>query len=85
MRTSPTNGSGRSWGSNSETDIAGATGSSYAVTSDDAGKAIKVRVAFTDDAGNEESLTSFGVIAAPALPEAPGAGTRPAGRTCLPK
>ena len=57
-------------GSNSETDIAGATGSSYAVTSDDAGKAIKVRVTFTDDAGNEESLTSFGVIAAPALPEA---------------
>ena len=57
-------------GSNSETDIAGATGSSYAVTSDDAGKAIKVRVAFTDDAGNEESLTSFGVVAAPALPEA---------------
>ena len=57
-------------GSNSETDIAGATGSSYAVTSDDAGKAIKVRVTFTDDAGNEESLTSFGVIAAPALPDA---------------
>ena len=59
-------------GSNSETDIAGATGSSYAVTSDDAGKAIKVRVTFTDDAGNEESLTSYGVIAAPALPGAPG-------------
>ena len=57
-------------GSNSETDIAGATGSSYAVTSDDAGKAIKVRVTFTDDAGNEESLTSFGVIATPALPDA---------------
>ncbi len=64
-------------GSNSETDIAGATGSSYAVTSDDEGKAIKVRVAFTDDAGNEESLTSFGVIAAPAssdaqVPDPPG-------------
>ena len=57
-------------GSNSETDIAGATGSSYAVTSDDAGKAIKVRVTFADDAGNEESLTSFGVIATPALPDA---------------
>ena len=66
-------------GSNSETDIAGATGSSYAVTSDDAGKAIKVRVTFTDDAGNEESLTSYGVIAAPALPDAqvPGAPGRP--------
>ena len=66
-------------GSNAETDIAGATGSSYAVTSDDAGKAIMARVAFTDDAGNEESLTSFGVIAAPALPDAqvPGAPGRP--------
>ena len=66
-------------GSNSETDITGATGSSYAVTSDDAGKAIKVRVTFTDDAGNEESLTSFGVIAAPEPPEAqaPGAPGRP--------
>ncbi len=66
-------------GSNSETDMAGATGSSYAVTSDDAGKAIKVRVTFTDDAGNEESLTSFGVIAAPALSDAqvPGAPGRP--------
>ena len=66
-------------GSSSETDIAGATGSSYAVTSDDAGKAIRVRVTFTDDAGNEESLTSFGVIAAPALPEAqvPGAPGTP--------
>ena len=66
-------------GSNSETDIAGATGSSYAVTSEDEGKAIKVRVTFTDDAGNEESLTSFGVIAAPELPEAqvPGAPGTP--------
>ncbi len=66
-------------GSNSKTDIAGATGSSYAVTSDDAGKAIRVRVTFTDDAGNEESLTSFGVIATPALPEAqvPGAPGTP--------
>ena len=66
-------------GSNAETDIAGATGSSYAVTSDDAGKAIKVRVTFTDDGGNEESLTSFGVIAAPALPDAqaPDAPGRP--------
>ncbi len=29
------------------------------------GKALKVRVTFTDDAGNEESLTSYSVIAAP--------------------
>ena len=39
-------------------DIAGATGSSYTLTEDDEGKAITVRVSFTDDANNEESLTS---------------------------
>ena len=39
----------------SDTDIAGETGSSYTMTSGDEGKAIKVRVTFTDDAGNEES------------------------------
>ena len=38
--------------------IQGATGSSYALGSSDAGKAIKVKVSFTDDAGNPESLTS---------------------------
>ena len=57
-------------GANAETHIAGATGSSYAVTSEDEGKAIKVRVTFADDAGNEESLISFGVITTPALPDA---------------
>ena len=41
-----------------DTDIAGATGSSYTLTDSDAGKAIKVRVSFTDDEGNEETLTS---------------------------
>ena len=41
-----------------DTDISGATGSTYTLTGSDAGKAIKVRVAFTDDAGNQESLTS---------------------------
>ena len=39
-------------------DISGATGSSYTVVTVDAGKAIKVTVSFTDDAGNEESVTS---------------------------
>ena len=38
--------------------IAGATGSTYTLTSDDEGRAITVRVDFTDDAGNDESLTS---------------------------
>ena len=41
-----------------ETDIPSATGPTYTLTSDDAGKTIKVRVEFTDDAGYEETLTS---------------------------
>ena len=40
------------------TDIAGATGSSYTLTSSEEGQAILVRVSFTDDADNEETLTS---------------------------
>ena len=50
-----------------DTDIEGATGSTYTVTDDDEGKAIKVRVTFTDDAGNEESLTSNAHLSAPLL------------------
>ena len=44
-----------------DTDISGSTGSTYAVTAADAGKAFKVRVAFTDDDGHQESLTSQAV------------------------
>ena len=38
--------------------ISGATGATYTLVSADEGKNIKVRVRFTDDAGNQESLTS---------------------------
>ena len=38
--------------------ISGATGSSYTLADTGEGKTIRVRVRFTDDAGNEESLTS---------------------------
>ena len=38
--------------------IGGATASTYTLSSGEQGKTIKVRVTFTDDAGNEESLTS---------------------------
>ena len=41
-----------------DTEIEGATSSTYTLQGSDNGKAIKVRVTFTDDAGNEESLTS---------------------------
>ena len=53
-----------------DADISGATGSSYTVVAADAGKAIKVRVSFTDDEGNEESVTSAatGTVAAAPSP-----------------
>ncbi len=41
-----------------DADIPGATESTYTLTSGDMGKAIRVRVSFTDDAGQEETLTS---------------------------
>ena len=41
-----------------DTDITDATGSTYTLAAADEGKAIKVRITFTDDAGNDESLTS---------------------------
>ena len=43
---------------NTDTDISGETASTYTLVSADVGKAIKVRIIFTDDAGNDESLTS---------------------------
>ena len=54
----------------SDTDIQNATGSSYTLTASDKGEAIKVRVSFTDDAGNDETLTSdvTAVVAAQAQP-----------------
>ena len=55
-----------------DSDIAGASGSTYTPVAADEGKAIKVEVSFTDDAGNDESLTSepTAVVAA-ALPPPP--------------
>ncbi len=50
-------------------DIAGATGSTYTLTASEQGQTIQVRVTFTDDADNEETLTSEAtaeVTAAPA-------------------
>ena len=43
-----------------DTIIDGAKGSTYTLQASDNGKAIKVRVTFTDDADNDESLTSAG-------------------------
>ena len=53
-----------------DTEIAGATGSTYTLADADEGKAIKVEVSFTDDAGNDETLTSAATDAVAAAPAA---------------
>ena len=50
-------------------DIGGATGATYTPVAADEGKKLKVRVSFTDDAGNEERLTSAATDAVAARPE----------------
>ena len=56
-----------------DADIQDATASTYTLTSDDEGKTIRVRVSFTDDAGNEESLTSAATaVVVATVPGAPG-------------
>ena len=52
-----------------DTDIQGATGSTYTPVAADEGERLKVRVGFTDDAGHEESLTSAATDAVTAAPE----------------
>ena len=51
------------------TDIDGATGSSHTLTASQQGRTIQVRVAFTDDRGNAETLTSIATAAVAAAPE----------------
>ena len=58
----------------SDTDIAVATDSSYTLVDADEGKTIKVRVTFTDDAGNGESLTCTATISVAARPNTPATG-----------
>ena len=55
--------------------INGATGSTYTLVDADEDKVIKVRVSFTDDAGNAESLTSAATAAVAARPNLPATGT----------
>ena len=54
---------------NADTDIAGATDSTYTIVPGDRGRTVKVRVSFTDGAGNRESLTSepTGRVGAPGI------------------
>ena len=58
-------------------DINGATSSTYTLTASEQGKTIKVKVSFTDDADNEETLTSEATVEVAAAPnrDATGAPT----------
>ena len=57
-----------------DSDIAGATNATYTLVAADEGKVIKVRVSFTDDAGNEETLTSGATEAVAARPNSLATG-----------
>ena len=60
-----------------DAELYGANTSAYTLVADDEGKAIKVSVSFTDDAGNDEELTSAvtsAVAAAPPTPNTPATG-----------
>ena len=60
-----------------DAEVNGANASTYTLADDDAGKVITVRVSFTDDAGNDEELTSAAtgaVVAAPPPPNTPATG-----------
>ena len=59
-----------------DADISGATGSTYTLTDSDEGKTVKVRVPFTDDGGNDETLTSAATDAVAAA-EPPAKPTGP--------
>ena len=53
------------------TDIPSATGASYTLTGDEEGLSIQVWIAFTDDAGNRETLTSSATAAVAEAPADP--------------
>ena len=57
-----------------DADISGATNDTYTLVAADEGKVIKVRVSFTDDADNEETLTSAATGAVDARPNSPATG-----------
>ncbi len=56
-----------------DADISGATGSTYTLVEADEGKTVNLRVSFTDDGGNDETLTSAATdaVAAPEPPAKP--------------
>ena len=69
------------WLSSRDTEIQGATGAVYILVRGDAGKTIKVRVTFTDDEGNAETLTSAATGAVAPRPNSPATGAPTIGGT----
>ena len=59
---------------NTETNIASATASTYTLVAADLGTTIKVKVIFTDDASNPETLTSTATAAVAAAANTPATG-----------
>ena len=59
----------------SDTDITSGTGSTYTLVAADEGNTVKVKVSFTDDADNGETLTSAATAAVAAAPNNPATGT----------
>ena len=57
-----------------ETEKQGATSSTYTLSDDDAGRALRVLVSFTDDNGNEERLYSEPTALVAARPNSPATG-----------
>ena len=55
-------------------DVAGATNNTYTLVDTDVGKTIKVRVIFTDNSDNEETLTSEATAAVEPRPNSPATG-----------
>ena len=57
-----------------DVDIAGATGSTYTLADADEGKAVSMKVSFTDDAGHAETLTSAATATVEAKANTPATG-----------
>ena len=64
-----------------DTDIAGENDSTYTLVFADQGKTIKVKVSFTDDADNAETLTSVATVAVAAAPNREATGKPAIGGT----
>ena len=57
-----------------DSDIAGATAFTHTLTDSEEGKTVQVKVTFTDDVGNQESLTSAATGVVAAKPNTPATG-----------